>query len=885
VSLRRDRHATFEPEDHPAPAIGDPVPTHDRSWRAPLTSEARFWHQPTATLLADLGTTELGLTSQEAALRQAKYGRNDATTVKRATTWFGLFKLLGNPLVIILLVASALSAVTGDVASFVIITSIVSLSVLLDYVQESRAQSAIDALREQVALRARARRGGVESSLPIAELVPGDVVRLAAGDLVPADGVLLSCRDLFVNQALMTGESYPVEKHAADHGDPAAEISEATNVALAGTSVVSGTALQLICRTGRNTVLGQLADTLIARPPPTSFEIGLRRFSMLILRITAVLVVLVMAESMAFQRPWSEALLFALALAVGLTPELLPMIMTITLARGAVRLSHQRVIVKNLPAIHNLGAMDVLCTDKTGTLTEARIVLTRHVDAAGNNSERVLTLAWLNSHFESGLKSALDDAILAHAAIDPSPWRKIGEVPFDFERRRVSVLVEHDATRTLIIKGAPEEIIESSTSVELPDGGTEPLTNARRMQLQASFDQWSAQGFRLLGIASRAEPADQAKAVLADERDLAFAGFAVFLDPPKVSAGQALAALAAAGVAVKILTGDNERVARHLCAELGFDPGNVITGSELTALSDEALIGRLGASRLFCRVTPQQKLRVIMALKRMRQTVGFLGDGINDAPALHAADVGISVDSAADVAKAAAEIVLLEQDLGVVHAGVMEGRRTIVNTGKYILMASSANFGNIFSMVLAGLILPFLPLLPVQVLLTNMIYDFAQTGLPMDRVDAEAIARPLHWDIRLIERFMIVMGPVSTAFDVITFSVLLLLFHADEAFFRTGWFLESLVTQILMIFAVRTRRHLFASRPHRAVTALALGTAALTLALPFLPGIGRWFEFVHPPATYFAFLLAVVAAFLVTTEWVKRVFYARLGASSPARKA
>jgi P-type Mg2+ transporter len=377
-------------------------------------------------------------------------------------------------------------------------------------------------------------------------------------------------------------------------------------------------------------------------------------------------------------------------------------------------------------------------------------------------------------------------------------------------------------------------------------------------------------------LALRAEPAHQATCVLSDEFELTFAGFAVFRDPPKASAGAALAALTAAGVDVKVLTGDNEQVARHLCDELGFDPRAVLTGTALATLSEEALIGRLPDTRLFCRVTPQQKLRVIMALKRTGQTVGFLGDGINDAPALHAADVGISVDSAADVAKAAAEIILLEQDLGVVYEGVMEGRRTVVNTGKYILMASSANFGNIFSMVLAGLILPFLPLLPIQVLLTNLIYDVAQAGLPVDNVDAEAVMRPLHWDLRLIERFMLVMGPVSTLFDVITFFALLMLLHANEAFFRTGWFVESLVTQILMIFAVRTRRSLFASRPHRAVTGLAFATAALTLALPFLPGISQWFEFVRPPTIYFAFLLVVVAGFLVTIELAKRIFFAHM---------
>ena len=839
-----------------------------------MTNSA-FWQLPTATLLVELAT-DSGLTTQEAALRLSRYGTNDVTLLKRAPPWLRFIKRFANPLVIILLLASALSAVTGDVASFVIIAGIVLLSVLLDFVQESRAQSAVDALRAQVALRANVRRDGAEASLPAAQLVPGDFVRLTAGDMVPADGVLLSSRDFFVNQALLTGESYPVEKHASEHGNYTAEIDEARNVALAGASVISGSAVLLVCRTGRQTMFGKLADTLITKPPPTSFEIGLRRFSMLILRVTLVLVLLVMAESMAFHRPWIDSLVFALALAVGLTPELLPMIMTITLARGAVRLSHQRVIVKRLTAIHNLGSMDVLCTDKTGTLTQARIALTRHIDAAGSESDRVLSLAWLNSHFESGIKSPLDDAILAHGSIDPSPWRKIDEVPFDFERRRVSVLVERDGSRILIVKGAPEDVIRICTQVETAEAASRDLTEELRAGLHARFQALSAEGFRVLGIASRAEPDNQSTCVVHDETELTFAGFAVFLDPPKATAAAALASLAAGGVAVKVLTGDNEQVARHLCAELGFDPGNVLTGTELAALSDEALVGQLGEARLFCRVTPQQKLRVLLALKRMGQTVGFLGDGINDAPALHAADVGISVDSGADVAKAAADIILLDQDLGVVHEGVMEGRRTVVNTGKYILMACSANFGNIFSMVLAGLILPFLPLLPIQVLLTNLIYDFAQTGLPLDNVDSEAIKQPIHWEIRLIERFMIVMGPISTVFDLLTFAALLLVFHANEAFFRTGWFVESLVTQILMIFAVRTRRHLFASRPHRAVAGLAFGTVALTLALPFLPVIGKWFQLVHLPASYFAFLFVVVATFLVATELVKRVFFARM---------
>jgi Mg2+-importing ATPase len=849
--------------------------TKASSTSPPATNKTAFWNQPLAVAFTDFGTNAEGLISAEAERRLQQYGPNDATGPHRAHAVVRFMAKFRNPLVIILLVASALSAVTGDVASFVIVVTIVLLSVLLDFVQETRAQSAVDALQQKVALHADVIRDGVLAQQPVTTLVPGDVVTLSAGDLVPADGRLLACRDFFVNQALLTGESYPVEKHAGDPSAPVTEISDATNAALAGTSVISGSATLLVCRTGRATALGMLADTLIAKPPPNAFETGLHRFSGLILRITVVLVLLVMSESLMFHRAWLESLMFALALAVGLTPELLPMIVTVTLARGAVRLARQRVIVKWLPAIHNLGAMDVLCTDKTGTLTEARIKLMRHVEPMGQESERVFELAFLNSHFETGLKSPLDNAILEHGKFDTEAWRKIDEVPFDFERRRVSVLLEKHGMRLLIVKGAPEDILRLSTHLEIMDGSTQRMTPALRAELGDRFEKIGAEGMRALGIATRKVEPNHDTAIVNDETELTFAGFAVFLDPAKASAGPALRALAASGVTVKVLTGDNERVARHLCVELGLPEPDIVTGEELAAMSDEALLSRIARANLFCRITPTQKLRVLLALKRTGQSVGFLGDGINDAPALHAADVGISVDSAADVAKSAAQVILLEPDLGVLHGGVVEGRRTVINVDKYILMASSANLGNIISMVIAGLILPFLPLLPIQVLLTNLIYDCAQMGLPVDRVDPESVERPVHWDIRMIERFMLVMGPVSTLFDMLTFGVLLLVFHAGESFFRTGWFVESLVTQILMIFAVRTRRHLFASIPHPSVTALAVGTAALTVILPFLP-VGAWFEFVALPVPYFAFLLVVVAGFLVMIELVKRLFYARL---------
>jgi Mg2+-importing ATPase len=834
--------------------------------------DAPFWVKPTDELAALLGSGSAGLASDEAARRLLQYGRNDAAAPGRPPVWRRFARRFANPLVLILLFASFLSAVAGDVASFMIVASIVLVSVLLDFAQESRAQNAVDALQAKVALRARALRSGAETVVPVAELVPGDVVELRAGDLVPGDGRLLAARDFFVNEALLTGESYPVEKHAVPAPPPAADITQSLGAAMAGTSVVSGTATLLIAATGRQTALGQLAGSLSSPPPPTSFDIGLRRFSILLLRITVVLVILVLTESLWFHRGWLQSLMFALALAVGLTPELLPMIVTVTLAHGAVRLARHKAIVKHLPAIHDLGAMDVLCTDKTGTLTEASIEMVRATDTAGAESPAVFELAWLNSHFETGLKNPLDQAILAHEPPGGAPWTKLDEVPFDFERRRVSVLIERGPVRLLVVKGAPEDVLTLSAATGLPNETPIPLTQARRTALAAAFDQIGSSGCRALGIAFR--ETDAAHGSTDQETDLIFAGFAVFLDPPKASAGTAIHRLERDGVAVKIITGDNEHVAVALCGQLGVKVTGMLTGSALATVSDDALRVRLRRTNLFCRMTPQQKLRVILALKHSGHTVGYLGDGINDAPSLHAADIGISVDSAADAAKAAADIVLLEQDLAVLHAGVIEGRRTVVNVNKYILMASSANFGNILSMVLAGLFLPFLPLLPIQVLLTNLLYDIAQTALPVDRVDEEAILRPIRWDMRLIERFMLVMGPVSTLFDVITFAVLLLVFHMTEAQFRTGWFVESLITQTLMIFAVRTRRRFFDSRPNHAVTALAAGIAAATVALPFLP-IGRWFGFVPLDWPFHVYLLAATLGFLVVVEAVKQMFFAR----------
>ena len=795
-----------------------------------------IWKEPADRLLVRLATTPAGLDTAEVQSRLATYGPNDAATVKRSPLWLQFLARFRNPLVIILLVASGLSAATGDVASFVIVVTIVTISMTLDFVQEVRAQNAVEALRRSVAVQATVRRDGASLSVPIDQLVPGDIVELIAGDLVPADSRLLESRDLFVNQALLTGEPYPAEKQASDAASGAENPAGASNAVFAGTSVISGTATIVICRTGGRTALGHLATSLAEKPPATAFAVGIRRFGMLIMRLTVLMVLFVLVVNISFHRPVLESLMFALALAVGLTPELLPMIVTVTLARSAMELSKRKVIVKRLSAIHDLGAMDVLCTDKTGTLTEATIKLVRAIDGRGAESQRAYAYAYINSQFESGMKSPLDEAILAAHPFDMTGWRKIDEVPFDFERRRVSVLVEHDAKRRLIVKGAPEDLLRLSGRYEDADGEEQPLDAETRRAFEATLDALGAQGFRALGIASRAVDASHETAAITDESDLVFSGFAVFLDPPKASAGATIQAMAAAGISVKVLTGDNELVTRHVFAEIGVPVTGVLTGDALTHLSDEALIGQLPRVNLFCRVNPQQKHRILLALKRLGHVVGFMGDGINDAPALHAADVGISVDGAADVARAAADLILLEHDLSVVREAVVHGRSTVQNVSKYVLMGSSSNFGNMFSMAGAALFLPFLPMLPIQILLNNLLYDVSEIAIPFDRVDPEAIARPVKWDVKLIERFMLVFGPVSSVFDFLTFYALLHLFGAGEALFQTGWFIELITTQVLVVFAIRTRRPFFRSRPHGFLVAMALGAVAVAIVLPLLAG-------------------------------------------------
>jgi Mg2+-importing ATPase len=780
-----------------------------------------------------------------------------------------------NPLVLVLLAASGLSALTGDATGAFIIGLIVLLSVTLDFVQEYRAGRAAEQLAAQVAVTATVLRDGKTGEVPVKELVPGDVVLLSAGDLTPADAHLLEAKDFFVNQAQLTGEAYPVEKRADPSAKSDSWAPEADHAVFMGSSVVSGSARILIGRTGSRTALGQIADSLALSPPPTAFERGTRHFSMLIMRLTFLLVLFTLLVNVAFHRPLLESFLFAVALAVGLTPELLPMVVSVTLARGALRMAAWKVIVKRPSAIQDMGAMDVLCTDKTGTLTEAKIRLERHVDALGRDSARVLELAYLNSYFETGLKSPLDDAILQHSEINISGWQKIDEVPFDFERRRVSVLVERAGTRLLAVKGAPEDILRLCTHYEEATGAAVLLDDAARVQIDALFDALGNEGFRVLGIAWRPVTVAQEHAVVTDETGLVFAGFAGFLDPPKASAGEALTALQASGVAVKIVTGDNERVTRHVCTQLGLTITGMLTGTEIQAMNDDALRVRVEETNLFCRVNPAQKNRILLALKARGHVVGYLGDGINDASALHSADVGISVEGAVDVAKQAAAMILLENDLKVLHAGIMEGRRTFGNVMKYIMMATSSNFGNMFSMAAATLFLPFLPMLPMQILLNNLLYDVSEIPLPLDNVDDEDLARPRRWDMRFIRNFMLTIGPISSLFDFLTFYLLMAVLSANEMLFRTGWFVESIATQVLVIFVIRTRRNPLRSHPNRWLTLTSLGVVATAMLLPFTP-VAAWLGFTPLPPLFFGLLAVLVASYLLLVEAGKRWFYKRL---------
>jgi P-type Mg2+ transporter len=833
----------------------------------PAGDSNRFWQTANAEWLAALKARPSGLSSAEAAERLLRHGPNIAVADTPRRLLGKLARRLAEPLTAILLVAAVVSGATGDWQSFVVIVGIVLLSVILDIVQEHRAEQAVDALKRSVAVTVTIRRDGQSVELPVREVVPGDVVELSVGDLVPADGVVLEASNALANEASMTGEPYPAEKRLGPA--PGMGPSDAFNALFMGTSLVGGEASMLVVATGSATRFGSIAASLQQQAMPTAFERGVHALGMLILRLTGFLVLLVLLVQLVRHGLNLESFLFAVALAVGLTPELLPMVMTVTLSRGAIRMAKRQVVVKRLSAIDDLGAIDVLCTDKTGTLTEAKIALVGGLDAAGKASARVVELAGRNSRFATAMHNNLDEALLA-ALPTADDWRALADLPFDFDRRMSSVLVVHAGEHLMITKGAPEAILALCSHVERPDGSPVLLNAARRRKIAALIDVQERQGLRLLGVASKPMPASATALAPADEAGLCFCGYVTFIDPPKASATAAIGRLAAAGVRLKIISGDAAPVVQHLVETLSVPARGILTGEQIATMGDAGLAAHVVATDLFVRVSPDQKSRIVRALMRRGHTVGFLGDGINDAPAIHAADVGISVDGGSEVARDAADIVLLAPDLGVLAEGVAEGRRTYSNIMKYVRMGTSSNFGNMLSMALASVFLPFLPLSPLQILLNNLIYDISEIGIPFDSADDEDLAKPRSWNMREVLRFTLILGPLSSIFDGATFAMLWLAFRADVSVFRTAWFVESITTQILVIFLIRTARPFWKSRPDRVLVLTSLASLLVALAVALTPlGLPLGFAPLPPPI-----LLAIAGisfAYLACAEALKRL--------------
>ncbi len=827
-------------------------------------------------VLATLATTPRGLTSAEAAARLAEHGPNQVEASQRRSRWRALLGAATNPLVALLFVLAVVSAATGDARAAVVMLVMIVLGVALRFVQESRASAAAAALEAMIRVTATVLRDGAAVERPLRDLVPGDVVELAAGDMIPGDVRLLSSKDLFVAQGTLTGESLPVEKYDVVDLAPDRAPLDLSDLCFLGTSVASGTGTAVVVETGARTYLGTMAESLGEPAVATSFDRGIDRFTWLMIRIIGVLVPVVFVVNGLTKHDWKGAFFFALAVAVGLTPEMLPMIVSVCLSRGALEMSKKKVIVKRLDAIQNLGAMDVLCTDKTGTLTLDRVILQYHCDVAGEESEAVLLAAFLVSHYQTGLRNVLDRATLAHAHlhahVSETPYQKLDEIPFDFSRKMMSVAIRsQDGAHRVLTKGDVDAVLARCTHFERA-GETLPVEPALASEIRAAYRRLAGDGFRVLAVASK-EIGAQTTCTRDDEQGLVLKGYVAFLDPPKDSARPALAALAAGGVRVKILTGDNELVSRKVCRDVGLEADEALVGTAIDAMSDAELA--LAAERhvVFAHLSPAHKKRIVETLRAAGHVVGFLGDGINDAPALRAADVGISVDSAVDIAKESADIVLLEKNLMVLEEGVREGRKVFANILKYVRMGASSNFGNMLSVIGASAFLPFVPMAPLQILANNLLYDFSQVAIPTDEVDAEQVARPRPWAIDEIRRFIVLFGPISSIFDYATFGAMWFVFGcrtvADAATFQTGWFVESLVTQTLVIHVIRTRKLPFVQS--RASWPLLVSGAAVVLvglALPLSP-LGPTLGFARLPTLYWPVLALLVASYFALTQAVK----------------
>lgn len=796
-----------------------------------------------------------GLTSREAAKRLLHYGPNALVETKHVPPVLAFLQRFTNPLVIILLLAAVLSAFLGDTVDFVIIVVIVLISTVLDFVNSYRSERAAEDLKDRVRVEAEALRDGNWVSLPLHDLVPGDTVRLQAGKLIPADGEVLEGKDLYANESSLTGESFPQGKA------PKSPL-------YLGSSITSGSGTMLVVKTGKATKFSHIAHALSDHSEPTEFDREIKDFSLLIIRITTFLVIFIFAVNIFFHHSLIESLLFSVALAVGLTPELLPLIITLNLTKGSLSMAKHGVIVKQLSSIQNFGSMDILCTDKTGTLTEDHIALVRHVDGFGTESEKVLLYGYLASTLTTGFENPLDRAVQAIKSVDVAGYDKIDEIPYDFERKRESVVVTHGARRLLITKGAPEEIMRISSKYS--DG--RPF-EAVKSEIQSEYESLSAQGFRVLAVAVTHVPErDRYEPVV--EHSLTFMGFMAFLDPAKQSVKGTLEQMLEYGINVKIVTGDNALVTRKIAQDIGLSITGILTGDEIQRMSRPKLADAVETTTIFARVNPEQKLRIIETLRANRHVVGYMGDGINDAPALKAADIGISVNNAVDVAKATADLILLHKSLANLVEGVIEGRRTYANTLKYLMMSLSSNFGNMFSMAAASLFLPFLPMLATQILLNNLLYNVSQFAIPLDTVDADGVMRPRSLSIKGLEKAMWVFGPFSSLFDFATFGALLLVFHFGQASFQSGWFLESVVTQTFVVYIIRTRKIPFLqSRPSPYLVLSTVGTVILGFIAVLNPLFAKYFSFGPLSGAALAVIFGIVTVYLISAQFVKQAFY------------
>ncbi len=847
-----------------------------------------------------------GLFEGEANERLETYGPNVVASEERKSAVQHLLRLLINPLNIMLLVLAATNFVfLDDIESGAIVTAMIILSVSLCFIQEYRSDNAAEKLRAMVSTTASVMRSAphhdetdsdagknlrksLRQEIPMDELVIGDIVWLSAGDIIPADVRILTARDLFINQSALTGESLPIEKFSTLNEASPKNFLDLSNIAFMGSHVTSGTAKAVVIATGAQTYFGSLAKSMTGRRQQTSFEKGVNRFTWLMIRFMLVMVPLVFLINGLTKHNWMEAFIFAMSVAVGLTPEMLPMIVTVNLSKGALAMSRKKVIVKRLNSIQNFGAMDVLCTDKTGTLTQDKVIMKRHIDLRGEDCDAVLNFAYLNSFYQTGLKNLLDIAVLEHVEvredlhIDDQAYALVDEIPFDFVRRRMSVVVNRKETQQhiLICKGAVEEILSISTKAEL-NGQAFDMTTEYRNDMVKLAQELNEDGFRVIAVAHKDMPPEQTTYGVRDESDLILIGYIAFLDPPKETAREALAGLARYGVKVKILTGDNDVVTRKICKEVNLHIDNVLLGSDLEQMTDDVLTQKVEHTNVFAKLSPAQKARVIAALHRNGHVVGFLGDGINDGPALKAADVGISVDTAADIAKESADIILLEKSLLVLEEGVIEGRKVFGNITKYIKMGASSNFGNMFSVLGASAWLPFLPMLPIQVLTNNLLYDFSQTAIPTDHIDEEYLMKPRQWDIAHIARFMIFLGPISSIFDYLTFAIMYFGFgantEASSSLFHTGWFVESILTQTLIIHVIRTNKIPFLqSRASLPLIITSLLICCIGIWLPessFAHGLG----FTHLPWVFWPMVGTIIVCYLTLAHYVKSWFIRKYG--------